>query len=74
MQIMQKSMMIESMSGCLKIIAEDLHCKKLLKKLKPVVKPYFIVFSHLRQGNYMTFEDLAAFCKAFGLFPDTVTR
>lgn len=74
MQIMQKSMLMQTMTDNLKTLAEDPLCKKLLKKLKPVVKPYFIVFSHLKQGNYMTFEDLAAFCKAFGLFPDTVTR
>jgi hypothetical protein len=71
---MQKSMMMQDLTDKLRILTEDSQCKKLLKKLKSVVKPYFLVFSNLRQGNFMAFEDLATFCKAFGLFPDIVTR
>jgi hypothetical protein len=67
-------MMMQDMTDKLKILTEDAQCKKLLKKLKSVVKPYFHVFSNLKQGNFMAFEDLATFCKAFGLFPDIVTR
>ena len=67
-------MMIQDMTDNLKILTEDFQCKKLLKKLKSVVKPYFLVFSNLKQGTYMAFEDLATFCLAFGLFPDIVTR
>jgi hypothetical protein len=71
---MQKSMMMQDFTDNLKVLTEDAQCKKLLKKLKSVVKPYFLVFSHTKQGIFMAFEDLATFCKAFGLFPDIVTR
>jgi hypothetical protein len=67
-------MITQDLTDNLKIIIEDAKCKKLLKKLKMVVKPYFVIYSHLKQGLYMTFEDLATFCKVFGLFPDIVTR
>lgn len=71
---MSKSMMILDIQESLKNLTEDPYCKKLLKKLKTVVKPYFVVYSNLKQGNFMAFEDLATFCKVFGLFPDIVTR
>jgi hypothetical protein len=47
-QILQKSMMTLELENRLKILTEDSNCKKLLKKLKSVVKSYFIVFSNLR--------------------------
>ena len=42
--------------------------------LKTVVKPYFQVYSHLKQGFFMTFENLITFCKSFGLFPELIAR
>ena len=48
--------------------------QRLLKKLKSLLKPYFQVFSNLKQGIFMTFQQLATFCKSFGLFPEAVSK
>lgn len=56
-------------------VMNDPLCQKLLRMLKVVVKMYYTVYSKFSiSGRYMTFENLATFCKDFGLFPSTTTK
>jgi hypothetical protein len=42
--------------------------------LRDVIKPYFQVYSNVKEGKFMSFENICTFCKAFGLYPETITK
>jgi hypothetical protein len=71
---MRKRVLAQILNDNLLELHKDTRCQKYLKLFRQLIKGYYLVYSHLGQGLYMTFENLVTFCKDFGIFPTSVAK